>query len=260
MNDVVPITNTGLILTSLLLLIAGTISVLLRLGIVKKLLWGTVRCVVQLTAIGYVLYWVFALDRPELIVAQVLIMCIVAAKTATARTPNVSHFPTLIAFAALSVSTFFVLIIVSGLIIRAEPWYTARITIPIAGMILGNAVNGIALAIDRLYAEVKHRKDEVETLLTLGATPWEAVGESLRQAVRSGITPIMNSLMVVGLVSIPGMMTGQILGGADPMEAARYQIVVMLMITAAVALGSMLLVCLAYKRLFTADDALTPDL
>jgi putative ABC transport system permease protein len=127
-------------------------------------------------------------------------------------------------------------------------------------MILGNAVNGQSLAIDRLYAEVRARRDQIEALLALGATPWEAVRDCVRAALRAGMTPTVNSLMVVGLVSIPGMMTGQILGGADPREAARYQIVVMLMIAAAAAIGSMMLVGLSYRRLFTEDQALKPDL
>lgn len=260
MNEIAHISNFGLLATSILLVIAGGISILLRLGILKTLIWGTIRCVVQLSLVGYILAWIFAVDRPELVLLIVTVMCIIAASTATRRTPNVSNFPKIIAFATLWISTFLVLMIVAAVIIRAEPWYTARILIPIAGMILGNAVNGIALSIDRLYAEAQLRRPEIEALISLGATPWEAIRQSVRQAIRSGMTPIMNSLMVAGVVSIPGMMTGQILGGADPLEAARYQIVVMLMITAAVALGSMLLVGLSYKRIFTKDDALQPNL
>lgn len=220
MNEVVPISNAGLLLTGVLLIIAAVISVFMRLGLVKTLMWGSFRCVVQLGIMGYALAWLFSVDHPALVIGLIALMCAVAAQTATRRTPNVSNFPSLIAFVSLAASTYFVLIIVAALIIKAEPWYTARIVIPIAGMILGNAVNGIALSIDRLYAEVKLRRHEVEALLSLGATPWESVQDSVRQAVRAGMTPIVNSLMVVGLVSIPGMMTGQILGGADPAEAA----------------------------------------
>jgi putative ABC transport system permease protein len=260
MSEVVPISNTGLLLTAILLLIAACISVFMRLGLLKTLLWGSLRCVVQLGIMGYALAWLFSMDNPALVVGLIGLMCAVAAQTSTRRTPNVSKFPTLIAFVSLAVSTYFVLLVVAALIIRAEPWYTARIVIPIAGMILGNAVTGIALSIDRLYAEVKLRRHEVEAMLSLGATPWESVQDGVREAVRAGMTPIVNSLMVVGVVSIPGMMTGQILGGADPAEAARYQIVVMLMITAAVSIGSMLLVRMAYGRLFTEDHALKKEL
>jgi putative ABC transport system permease protein len=123
-------------------------------------------------------------------------------------------------------------------------------------MILGNAINGIALSLDRLYSEVQANRDEIEALLAVGARPWEAASDQAREALRAGMTPTINSLMVVGVVSLPGMMTGQILGGVDPLEAVRYQIVVMLMITTAVAIGAMILIALSFRRLFTKDMAL----
>jgi putative ABC transport system permease protein len=92
--------------------------------------------------------------------------------------------------------------------------------------------------------------------LAVGARPWEAASDQAREALRAGMTPTINSLMVVGVVSLPGMMTGQILGGVDPLEAVRYQIVVMLMITTAVAIGAMILIALSFRRLFTKDMAL----
>lgn len=121
-------------------------------------------------------------------------------------------------------------------------------------------MNGLALGIDRLYAEVRSRAGEIETRLALGATPWEAVRSRLREAVRAGMTPSINSMMVVGLVFLPGVMSGQILAGADPLQAVRYQIVVMLMVVAAAALGCLLLVLLSYKRLFDKEGALKPEL
>ncbi len=257
---VVSISDAHLTLSLVLVLAAGGVSALFQLGLLRSLLWGTFRCVVQLSLVGYALGWIFAVDRPELVALIVALMAGVAARTATRRTPNVREFPTLIAFVSLVSSTYLVTTIVCGLIIRAHPWYTARVAIPIAGMILGNAVTGTALSLDRLYAEIRARKDEVEALLALGAAPREAVRDCVREAVRAGMTPTINSLMVVGLVSLPGMMTGQILGGVSPAEAVRYQIVVMLMIAAAAATGSMLLVGLSMRRLFTADDALKPEL
>jgi putative ABC transport system permease protein len=259
-SQVVPISDFHLLLTGILLVLATGVSAVFGLGLVRPLAWGTLRCVVQLSLMGLVLGWVFAVDRLELVILIVAIMCVFASTTATRRTPNVPQFPTVIGFASMAFSTYLVMTIVCGVIIRGEPWYTARIVIPISGMILGNSVTGQALALDRLYGEVRSRRAEVEALLSLGATPWEAVRDCVREALRAGMMPTINSLIVVGIVSIPGMMTGQILGGADPREAARYQIVVMLMITAAAAIGSMLLVGLSFGRLFTPDDALKPDL
>ncbi len=255
-SSIIPISNLQLAFTVLLVLIAGGISSFLRLGLLGALVWGTVRTFVQLTLVGYALVYIFRSNNFWLVVAVITLMCYVAAKTAVKRTPNVPDYPTVLAFLSLLASTYLAGSIVTVLIISPDPWYSARIVVPIFGMILGNTMNGIALSLDRLYSEVRSRAAEIEARLTFGATPWEAVRSTVREAVRAGMTPTINSLMVVGLVSLPGMMTGQILGGADPRDAVRYQIVVMLMITAAVATGCLILVGLSYQKLFNRDGAL----
>lgn len=252
----IPISNFQLALTVLLVLITGSISAFLKLGLLKSLLWGTLRTFVQLTLVGYALTYVFQINNIWLILGLVTGMCYIASRTAVRRTPHVPNFPAFLGFASLLASTFLVGSLVTRLIIAPDPWYDARIVIPIFGMILGNSMNGIAISLDRLYSEARSRSAEIEAMLTFGATPWEAIRPAVRESIRSGMTPTINSLMVVGLVSLPGMMTGQILGGADPREAVRYQIVVMLMIAAAVAIGCLLLVGLSYKRLFNGDGAL----
>ncbi|KJS16676.1 MAG: permease of an ABC transporter [Peptococcaceae bacterium BRH_c4b] len=257
-QGIIPISNFQLALSVLLVLITGGISSFLRLGLLKPLIWGTVRTFVQLTLVGYALTYIFTINSLWLVIALVTMMCYVASRTAVKRTPNVPDYPALLSFAALLASTFLVGSIVTGLIIAPDPWYSARIVIPIFGMILGNSMNAVAISLDRLYSEARSRAAEIEALLTFGATPWEAIQTSAREAIRAGMMPTINSLMVVGLVSLPGMMTGQILGGADPRESVRYQIVVMLMIGAAVGIGSLILVLLSYKRLFNSDGALQP--
>ena len=253
-----PISYAQLAFSVLLVLITGSIASLLRLGLLKSLMWGTVRTFVQLTLVGYVLTYIFKINSLWLVIAVTALMCFVAARTAVKRTPNVPGYPTYLAFVSLLASTYLVGSIVTGLIIAPTPWYSPRIVIPIFGMLLGNSMNGIALSLDRLYGDARARAAEIEALLTFGATPWEAVQASVREALRAGMTPTINSLMVVGIVSLPGMMTGQILGGADPLQAVRYQIVVMLMIAASVAIGCLLLVGSSFKRLFTEDGALQP--
>lgn len=257
-SSVIPISNFQLALTVILVFITGVVSAFLKLGLLKPLIWGTIRTFVQLTLVGYVLTYIFAINNLWLLIAIITMMCYIASRTAVKRTPNVPDYPTILAFLSLMASTYLVGSIVVTLIIAPEPWYSARIVIPIFGMILGNSMNGIALALDRLYGEARSHTAEIEALLTFGATPWEAIHNSVQEAVRAGMTPTINSLMVVGLVSLPGMMTGQILGGVDPREAVRYQIVVMLMIAAAVAIGCLLLVGLSYKKLFNEDGALQP--
>lgn len=253
---VIPITDLQLALSVILVLITGLITAVLRLGLLRSLFWGTVRTFLQLTLIGYALNFIFDFNNLFLIILILIFMCGVAAKTAVNRTLSADRFPLLLGFVSLIASTFLVGTIVVALIIAPKPWYTARIVIPIFGMILGNSMNGISLALDRLVTEVRARVSEVEALLSFGATPWEAVRDCVKVALRAGMTPTINSLMVVGVVSLPGMMTGQILGGVEPQQAVRYQIVVMLMITAAVAIGCLLLVMMYYKKLFTLEDAL----
>ncbi|CAA7601627.1 UPF0014 family [Acididesulfobacillus acetoxydans] len=257
-TSTLPISYAQLTFSVLLVLITGGIASLLRLGLLKSLVWGTVRTFVQLTLVGYVLTYLFKLNSFWPVLLVTLLMSFVAARTAVKRTPNVRNYPTLLAFVSLLASTYLVGSIVTGLIIAPTPWYSPRIVIPIFGMLLGNSMNGIAISLDRLYADARARAAEIEALLTFGATPWEAIQSSVREALRAGLTPTINSLMVVGIVSLPGMMTGQILGGADPLQAVRYQIVVMLMIAAAVAIGCLLLVGFSFKKLFTSDGALQP--
>lgn len=254
----IPISNFQLAFSVVLILITGAISAVLKLGLLKSLVWGTIRTVIQLTLVGYALSYIFMVNNLWMIGIIVIIMCIIASRTAVKRTPNVPYYPSLLAFASLFASTFLVGSIVVGLIISPDPWYSARIVIPIFGMILGNSMNGIALSLDRLYSEANAKSAEIESMISFGATPWEAIQSSVREAIRAGMTPTINSLMVVGLVSLPGMMTGQILAGADPQEAVRYQIVVMLMIAAAVAIGCLILVGISYKKMFNQDGALQP--
>lgn len=261
MSTVTPIITDLQLLTSLsLLLVSGAVSALFDLGLLRSLLWGAFRAFLQLTLIGYALGFLFSQEKLLVVAAVVTVMTGIATQAATSRVPSVQRFPHLLAFGSLWASTFLVGTIVLALVIRADPWYSPRVAIPIFGMILGNAMTGISLSLERLFSSVREGSETVEALLALGATPWEAVQGRVRSAIGAGMTPTINNLMVVGLVSLPGMMTGQILGGADPLQAVRYQIVVMYMISAAVAAGCLLLTGLGFRRLFTADGALRPDL
>ena len=254
--EVFPISDLNLALSIVLVLIVGLISAGLKLGLFKSLAWGTFRTFTQLIVMGYALVWIFRIDSPPMLVIIILLMCYFGARTAVKRTPNVTCFPTGLAYLSLTASTFIVTFIVTAVIISADRWYTARVVIPIAGMVLGNSMNGIALGLDRLHSEIRNCSGEIEALLALGATPWEAVRGRVREALRAGMTPSINSMMAVGLVFIPGMMTGQILSGVEPLTAVRYQIVVMLMVTAAAAMGCLMLVIFSYRRCFNLEGAL----
>jgi putative ABC transport system permease protein len=139
---------------------------------------------------------------------------------------------------------------VLALVVRAEPWWRPDYFIPIAGMVIGNSMNALAISLDRLVSDLTAGRAEVEMRLSLGATPREASEEIVRRSVRAGMIPSINSMMSVGLVFIPGMMTGQILSGMDPAQAVRYQIVVMLMLVGSTGLASIIAVLLARDRCF----------
>ena len=239
-----------LVLATLFIVAAGLVSIAMSLGLLRTLAMATLRTYLQLIALGFVLTWIFQRHTAWIVLGVFLFMMLMPAQILLKRVkykPNHLYFRTLTAVVMVgTVITFSV----TGLIVQVEPWYEPRYVLTIGGMVLGNAMNGIALALERLFDDLKKRADEVNQALAFGGTPWEASLPSIRTAITAGMMPILNSMNAVGLVTIPGMMTGQLLAGADPIEAVKYQIVVMLMISAATALGSMMSVYLVYQRAF----------
>jgi putative ABC transport system permease protein len=206
----------------------------------------------QLLLVGLVLQWVFSRSSWYVVIGLMIFMVIVAGVSAVQRTER--RFPGMWADSILSMwaSSWMVAAVALFLVVDVEPWFTPQYAIPLLGMILGNTLTGISLGLDRFSNELVERRNEVEGLLALGATRWEAARGSVRTAVRTGMIPILNSMMVVGIVSLPGMMTGQLLAGVDPIQAVRYQVVIMFFIASATGLGTVGVVLLAYRRLFNA--------
>ena len=141
--------------------------------------------------------------------------------------------------------------LVTAMIVQVKPWYTPQYFIPLGGMVIGNSMNAIAIALERLLSEIRKRRGEVELFLCLGATYAESTESIVRTSIKAGMIPSINSMMAVGVVFIPGMMTGQILAGVDPMISIKYQIVVMLMLVGSTSLGSILTVFIMRKLSFT---------
>jgi len=254
-----PISNGHLALSALLIVVNVVLSGLLRLELGRPLLLAATRMVVQLLLIGAVLEWLFRQEDPLAIALLALAMAGIAGVAAVNRTRR--RFAGIYANSLLSVLASSALVTGVALtgIIRPDPWYAARYVIPLLGMVLGNTLNGISLGLDRLMEGLRSSREEVETRLCLGASRWEACREVVRDAVRIGMVPTINSMMVMGLVSLPGMMTGQILQGAAPSAAVRYQIVVLFMIAAGTALGVVGVVLLGYLRLTSREHQLRLD-
>ncbi len=232
-----------------LMLIAVGISHWQKLGLAQRLVIGALRTVVQLMLVGYVLVYIFALDRWYLVGVALLGMLLVATKAAVNRQFRASRTLLMITGVAMLLASGFTLLYISTLVVRVTPWYNPQYLIPLFGMIVGSAMNAAAIAAERLASEMAARAAEIEAYLALGTTAQQASQHPVRQALRAALMPTVNGLMVVGIVTLPGMMTGQILAGASPLIAIRYQIVVAFMQAAAVAITTTI-VTLWYRRTF----------
>jgi putative ABC transport system permease protein len=240
-------------IATLLIVINGAVSMALSLGLGRQLALAAVRTVVQLLAIGYVLGWVFAYARWYAVLPVMAVMTIIAGLAGASRGARTYVGQRADSIVSIWVSAWLVAAVGLFAVIRIHPWYEPQYAIPILGMILGNTLTGVSLAIERMTEELTARRDRVDMALALGATRWEAAQGPARQAVRAGMIPTLNQMAVVGVVSLPGMMTGQVLAGQSPLQAVRYQIVIMFLIAASSALGTVGAVLLTYRRLFSAD-------
>jgi len=254
---------TDLALAAALVFIAIAISQWQRLGLARGFLVGAIRAVVQLVAVGYVLVYIFAAGQWWLVLLALLVMLLAA--TATASRRGTGRFRSgerrtlwMISGTGMFVGAGLTLAYVTGVVLYVQPWYDPRYLIPLFGMIVGNAMNGAALAAERLSSEIETRRGEVEAYLALGATPARAAAEPVRRALTASLIPTVNSLMVVGLVQLPGMMTGQILAGQSPLLAVRYQIIVAFMLAGATAVTTVIVV-LWYRRTFFTPAAQLVD-
>jgi putative ABC transport system permease protein len=236
-----------------LVLVAMALSWWQRLGLGKSLFIGAVRATVQLLLIGQVLVWLFTTSRWYLVLAVLLVMVVAATLAATNRVEQIGSRMSLrfLCGAAILIGSALTMAYLDLVVVNIDPWYDPRYLIPIFGMIVGNAMNGAALAAERVRSEFETRRDEIEAGLALGASPAQASARAVRLAMTAALIPTINALAVVGIVSLPGMMTGQILAGADPTQAVHYQLIVMFMLTSATAITSVLVTVWYRKRFFT---------
>lgn len=252
----IAISNQGLAIAGGFVVLAGLVSFALRLGVQTKLWIASTRTIVQLGLLGLVLKWVFEQREWYLVTAVLVSMIINAGIAAVRRTERRFAGIWSSGLIAVSVSSVLTTAVVLSLVVSIHPWYEPRYAIPLLGMVLGNTLTGLSLCLDRVMSDLDEKRDHVEGWLALGATRWEACRPFIGDAVRTGMIPIVNSMSVVGIVSLPGMMTGQILAGASPEHAVRYQIVVMFMIAGATSLGALLAGLLAFRRLVTPNHQL----
>lgn len=244
------LTYGDIALASSLILIVLMVSWRLRLHLTKTLLMAALRTVVQLSFIGLILAWVFAREQWYEVLSILTIMTLIAGSAAKKRVKRRYKGLFIDTLLAVSVSAVLVTAIAILVILEVQPWYTPQFVIPILGLILGNSLTAISLTSNQLINDFYEQQARIEMMLSLSATPFEAVHEQIRTAIINGMTPTLNSMLVVGVVSLPGMMTGQILAGADPTQAIRYQIVTMFLICVSSTLGCTISALLTYRRFF----------
>jgi len=225
------------------------VAVVARLGLVRDVIVGTIRTFVQLMLVGYVLKIVFDLSRWYWTAAMLAVMVAVATRTAAARDEKGAPGRYRVAAVAITSGVAVTMLTVVGIVIRVRPWYTPEIVVPISGMVIAATMNAVALTTTRFRNEMKQRRTEVDAALALGATSTVASRGPMRDAIRAALIPTINALMIVGLVQLPGMMSGQIIAGVLSVQAVRYQIVVMYMIACGAGVGS-LVAAVQMRRLF----------
>lgn len=252
---------TDVALAALLLVLNAGLSIWLRLGLARQLLVAAARMSVQLALVGLVLKTLFDLVSPGLTALAVLVMILFAGREVMGRqerrfrgfwayglgTSAVLFAGTLVTLFALSTQ------------IQPDPWYHPRYAIPLLGMILGNTMTGIAVGMNTLTSQIQRDRAAIETMLALGETRGTAFRPLVRTAVRNGLIPIVNAMSAAGVVSLPGMMTGQILSGVDPLEAIKYQILIMFLIAGGTGIGVVSAVHAAARRLSDARHRLRLD-
>jgi putative ABC transport system permease protein len=253
MLNSIPLDSLPRILAALALVaLAAIISRWQALDLEKHILTASVRAFIQLIAIGFALDFIFNADNPAAILLILAIMTSIAGYTAGKRGRGVPHSGK-VALAAISFGATLTL----GLLVTLGIFdFKAQQIIPIAGMVIGNSMNVCSLVMGRVRDEVNGRAPQIEAALALGATGRQAANPYLRTALHSGMTPIVDSTKTVGLIQLPGAMTGMILAGASPLEAVQLQIIVMYMLIGAAAFTGLSTVWLSFRQFFTAHHQL----
>lgn len=235
-----------------LVLLAALISRWQHIDLEKQMLIAVGRAFVQLTLIGYALDLIFAADSPVAILLILAVMTATASYTSGQRGKGTPH-----AGRVASLAITFGAALTLGLLVGLQVFnFTAQQIIPIAGMVIGNSMNVCSLVMRRMREEIEGRRLEIETALALGATSRQAVRPYLKLALQSGMMPIVDSTKTVGLIQLPGAMTGMILAGASPLEAVQLQMIVMYMLIGAAALTGLAAAWLSYRQFFTSAHQL----
>ena len=250
-NSVINLSNSQLMLTYIFALIPMILTTINGIKRNKEIIIGTIRMTVQLFIAGYILVYVFESSSLLLTLLMFFVMEGFAIFNIVNPKRDILNRKMIITiiisqlFGTILTMAFFLLIV-----IRPKPIYEPQYLIPLGGMILGNSMTGINLALNRVLDAIEEKRTNIEGSLMLGATPRMAMDKIIQEAFDTAITPSLNSIKNMGIISLPGMMTGQILGGVSPLIAIRYQIAIMTAIMSSVAICVFIFLYLGYKNFF----------
>lgn len=250
-----------LALAALLVLINAAASMALRLQIHRQILWAATRMVVQLLLVGLVLRFVFQAASPAVTLLIVALMIGAAAREVAVRPTRRLQGGGNYRIGALVVGLSSVATVVLALMtaIRPDPWFDPRYAIPLMGIVLGSVLNSASLGLDSFFEGVTTGRRAIEAQLALGATLHQALAALIRSAIRRGMVPIINQMSAAGIITLPGIMTGQLIAGMDPMEAVKYQILLLFLLTGASGLASAGAVYLAARSMTDERQRLRSD-
>jgi putative ABC transport system permease protein len=259
--NVISLGALDLAIAALLVLLVALVQWRMRLGNTRSLLLAAVRTTVQLLLVGMVLKFVFDSSTPLWIAVMALVMLLAAGREVMSRQQRrfTGAWGYAVGTTSMFMSSFSVTLLALLVMIGPEPWYQPRYAIPLLGMLLGNTMNGISLGLDNLTRNAWENRQLVEARLALGDRWHDAITDIRRNSIRVGMIPIINAMAAAGLVSLPGMMTGQILAGSPPLEAVKYQILIMFLIASGTGLGTITAVMLGSRRLFDERERLRLD-
>ncbi|RCJ17321.1 iron export ABC transporter permease subunit FetB [Nostoc minutum NIES-26] len=240
MQDLIKLDLVDLAIAVGLMAIAIGLSAWEKLGLEFNLAIATGRTILQLLVLGYVLDFIFALDNPWAVWAILAVMLTITAIVARNRIgQKIPHVLPLV-WGAILVSTTLTVLYTNLLIIQPDRWYEPRYVIPLAAIVLGNAMNAAAIAGERLVSTINAQTIEIETHLSLGATPQQAVSQYRKEAIRAALLPTLNQMMLIGMVAIPAITSGQLLAGVKPLDAVSYEILIVFMVAFANLLTTVL--------------------
>lgn len=239
MSEIIKLDLVDLAIAVGLMATAIGLSAWEKLGLELNLALATGRTILQLLVLGYIFDFIFALNNPWAIVAILAVMLTITAIVARNRISQKIPYVLPIVWGAIFVSTVLTLLYTNFLIIQPERWQPQYV-IPLAGIVLGNAMNAAAIAGERLVSTMNTHSVEIETHLSLGATPQQAVIQYRQDAIKAGLIPTLNQMMLIGMATLPAITSGQLLGGVKPLDAVSYEILIMFMVAVANLLTTLL--------------------